>query len=198
VADDVADRINAATRQFIEDWTTPGPDPLAAVESARQLARGADDALRAAVERARAAGRTWQEIGDLLGTSRQAAFQRFGRPIDPRTGKPMAQALLPNASSHAVDLLIEYTAGNYDTVRRDFDDTMLEALPVEKLASAHAQVTGMVGTYEGMGDPFARVIGDHTVVDVPLRFEAGDMVGRVAYRTDGKVAGLFVLRPETA
>jgi hypothetical protein len=110
----------------------------------------------------------------------------------------MAQALLPGAAAHAVDLLARHMAGDYEAVRRDFDDTMLDALPVDKVASVHAQVTGMVGAYEGMGEPFARVIGDHTVVDVPLRFETGDMVGRVAYRADGKVAGLFVLRPESA
>ena len=36
------------------------------------------------------AGRTWQEIGDLLGVTRQAAFQRYGKPIDPRTGDVMS------------------------------------------------------------------------------------------------------------
>jgi hypothetical protein len=44
-------------------------------------------ALRLSVERAREAGRTWQELGDVLGVSRQAAFQRFGHPVDPRTGQ---------------------------------------------------------------------------------------------------------------
>jgi hypothetical protein len=66
---------------------TPGPG-LAAIRLARELRRLADGALRVTVERARAAGNTWQEIGDALGTTRQAAFQRFGRPIDPRTGEP--------------------------------------------------------------------------------------------------------------
>jgi len=30
---------------------------------------------------ARAAGDTWDAIGVALGTSRQAAYQRFGKPI---------------------------------------------------------------------------------------------------------------------
>lgn len=35
--------------------------------------------LADAVERARAAGATWAEIGSALGITRQAAYQRFGR-----------------------------------------------------------------------------------------------------------------------
>lgn len=193
---DVVDQVVAATGRFGDDWTDP--DPLTAVRSARQLARAVDDALRAAVRRARDTGRTWQEIGDLLGTSRQAAFQRFGRPLDPRTGAPMAQALLPGATELAATLLADLMSGRYDEVRRDFDDTMRKTLDATKLADTTAQLAGMVGAYEGMGGPFARAQHDFTVVDVPLRFEAGEMVGRVVYRSDGQVAGLFVLRPEFA
>ena len=44
--------------------------------------RGIDDAneeLRAAVQAARAAGDSWTVIGAALDTTRQAAYQRFGR-----------------------------------------------------------------------------------------------------------------------
>jgi hypothetical protein len=51
-----------------------------AVAAARELSRVTDVALRAAVDRARAAGHSWSRIGEVLGTTRQAAFQRFGRP----------------------------------------------------------------------------------------------------------------------
>ena len=54
-----------------------------AVIAAREMSRVAQDALRAAVDQARGRDHTWQEIGDVLDTTRQAAFQRFGRPIDP-------------------------------------------------------------------------------------------------------------------
>ena len=66
-------------------------DPLTAVGQALRTVRDAEAGLKEAVEAARRTGHTWQEIGDLLGTSRQAAFQRFGRPIDPRTGTPMTE-----------------------------------------------------------------------------------------------------------
>jgi len=65
-----------------------------------------------------------------------------------------------------------------------------------RLASGWAHVVGMIGRYEGMGEPFAHRAGDDTVVEVPLRFEAGDATGRVTFGPDGKVAGLW-LRPAT-
>lgn len=195
-SDDVIDQVTEAADRFGLDWTDP--DPLTAVASARDLAAAVDSALRAAVTRARQSGRTWQTIGDLLGTSRQAAFQRFGRPIDPRTGVPMERTVLPGAAERAVALLVDLMAGRYEDVRHEFDDTMLDALDTDKLAETTARVAAMVGAYEGIGEPFTRAQGEYTVVDVPLRFEAGEMTGRVSYRADGVVAGLFVLRPEFA
>jgi hypothetical protein len=193
----VVDQVLAEAERFGQDWADA--EPLVAVASARRLARAVDDALRTAVERARSTGRTWQEIGDLLGTSRQAAFQRFGRPIDPRTGEPMQQVeMVSDAAERAVALFVAYVEQRYDDLRRDFDDRMLASVHETKLIDTWTNVAGMFGAYEGMGEPFVRPIARMTVVDVPLRFEAGDMVGRVAFHPDGKVGGFFVMRPEFA
>jgi len=61
------------------------PDPADArdathirrIIAANEALHAADDELRAAVASARAAGDTWDAIGVALGTSRQAAYQRF-------------------------------------------------------------------------------------------------------------------------
>jgi len=87
----VLSRVIAAARVALDD--VPAGErlpPLAPVVVVRSLARVVEDGLREAVQQARQAGHTWAEIGELLGTTRQAAFQRFGRPLDPRTGAPMA------------------------------------------------------------------------------------------------------------
>lgn len=47
--------------------------------AARRNVAQAEDDLRKAVQAARDAGRSWALIGSALGTTRQAAFQRFGR-----------------------------------------------------------------------------------------------------------------------
>ncbi|MVU78531.1 hypothetical protein GPX89_14905 [Nocardia sp. ET3-3] len=56
----------------------PVPSVLAALRAARSLDGVVDDVLRSLVRQARDEGRTWAEIGEIFGTSRQAAFQRFG------------------------------------------------------------------------------------------------------------------------
>jgi len=186
----------AAGRRTGADDHGGAPDPLEAVRAASELVALADQSLRLSVDAARESGRTWQEIGDLLGVTRQAAFQRFGHPIDPRTGRPMSETILPGAADRATQLMIDWIEQRYDQVAADFDETMTEKLPVSQLPAAWAQLIGMVGSYQGMAAPTARAAGDLTIVDIPMTFEASEMKGRVVYNADGKVAGLFVLRPD--
>jgi uncharacterized protein DUF3887 len=189
---------SAARRQrtSVKDALTQAPTPatLEEVGIAHRQVLEAQDALRSAVDRARADGRSWQEIGDVLGTTRQAAFQRFGRPIDPRTGAPMAGPALPDAADRALELISLVAAGRYEEARRDFDDAMLDAVGVERLAAGWAHVIGTVGRFERVDEPLTYQAGDFTVVDVLLHFEAGQCMAHVSYRREGQVAGLF-LRP---
>lgn len=170
-------------------------DPLAGVREAVRTVRDAEARLREAVEAARRAGHTWQEIGDLLGTSRQAAFQRFGRPIDPRTGTAMAAPVLPDAARRAEDVVIAIIECRWSDVRRDFDERMLDVVDEELIEQGWAQTASQVGRYERMGEPFARTVGEYTTVDVPLFFEAGERAVQVTYRADGQVAGLWIRPP---
>ncbi|MFF4500082.1 DUF3887 domain-containing protein [Streptomyces sp. NPDC001401] len=167
-------------------------------------AQGVDDlaeqVLKLCVQQCRDAGHTWQEVGDLLGVTRQAAFQRFGKPIDPRTGEPMDKTVrMSDAAERARTIVTAVLEGRMDEARQSFNTQVLEAFTDEVRGNGLATVTGLVGEFEGFGEgePFVRRIGDHTVVDIPLQYEAGDMKARVAFDTDEKVAGIFILAPET-
>jgi hypothetical protein len=160
----------------------------------------ADQVLKLCVQQSRDAGHTWQEIGDLLGVTRQAAFQRFGKPIDPRTGEPMDKTVhMADAAERAIEIVTAVLDGRMDEARQSFNAQVLEAFTDKVRGDGLATVAGLVGAFEGFGEgePFVRRIGDHTVVDVPLRYEAGDMKARVAFDTDEKVAGIFILAPDT-
>ncbi|WP_342778740.1 hypothetical protein [Phytoactinopolyspora halophila] len=74
----------------VEQWldtldpaTTPARDAarMRRIATARQNLTDAEQELRDAVAAARAAGDTWSMIGIALGTTRQAAFQRFGKHV---------------------------------------------------------------------------------------------------------------------
>jgi hypothetical protein len=175
------------------------PAYLDAVRHAQEVDALGAQVLRLCVEQSRDAGHTWQEIGDLLGVTRQAAFQRFGKPIDPRTGEPMDKTVhMTNAAERAVTIVTDVLDGRMDEARQSFNAQVLEAFTDEVRGDALATVAGLVGAFEGFGDaePFVRRVGDHTVVDIPLRYEAGDMKARVAFDSDEKVAGLFILMPD--
>ncbi|MFD7921724.1 DUF3887 domain-containing protein [Streptomyces sp. NPDC059740] len=185
--------------QAIGDPLSP-PDYLALVRRSRDVDGLAEQVLRLSVQQCRDAGHTWQEIGDLLGVTRQAAFQRFGKPIDPRTGEPMDKTVhMADAAERAADIVTAVLEGRMDEARPSFNDQVLEAFTDEVRDSGMATVAGLVGAYEGFaeGEPFVRRVGDFTVVDIPLRYEAGEMKARVAFDADEKVAGVFVVPPET-
>jgi len=174
-----------------------GAAQLDTIAAARDLNRVVDRILRKAVQQTREAGHTWQEIGELLGTTRQAAFQRFGQPLDPRTGTPMADAILPGVADRAVELLSYVITGEWTAACQDFDATMSQRLTPTALAAAWAQLIGMVGGFERLGEARVYQAGDYSVVDVPLSCEAGEPIGRISYDRAGRVAGLHFLRGDS-
>jgi hypothetical protein len=165
---------------------------LEAISVAQSIVRGAEEGLAMTVQQARDAGHTWAEIGQRLGTSRQAAFQRFGRPADPRTGLPMEPAL-PGAGDRALELLDDLAAGHWAAVCARFTAAVAARLDADGLAAVWAQVIGLAGVYERRDAPRVFAAGDYTVVDVPLFFEAGERTARISYDRQGRVAGLYFL-----
>jgi hypothetical protein len=192
--DAVADDVAAAARRMLDELG-PATSPLGGVRAALDLSAAAEAALQSAIDRARAAGQSWREIGDVLGTSRQAAFQRFGHPVDPRTGQPMTRAVPPGAAGRAAAFLARFTAGRWDAVLADFDDVMRARHDADLLARGWAQLVGMFGSYQGMGEVVPVEVGAVTELDVPLHFEAGEAMVWVRFNRDGKVAGLRLHPP---
>jgi hypothetical protein len=167
---------------------------LEAIGLAQAIVRGAEEGLAMTVAGARDSGHPWAEIGQVLGTSRQAAFQRSGRPLDPRTGRPMEPAVA-DAGDRALALVGHLASGRWAAAWQTFGPAVAARLDAAGLAAAWAQLAGMIAWYERHGRPSVYQAGDYTIADIPLFFEAGDRMGRVSYGRDGQVAGLFFLPP---
>jgi hypothetical protein len=194
-ADDaVADETTAAARGLAAQLRQPTA-PLGAVAAALHLSAVAEAALQAAVDRARAAGQSWREIGDVLGTSRQAAFQRFGHPVDPRTSQPMTRTLPAGAAQRAIGFVASFTEGRWDDVLAELDEDMRDRHDADRIASGWAHLIGMFGSYEAMGEVVPVPAGDGAMVDVLLHFEAGEAMLWVRFGPDGKVSGLRLHPP---
>ena len=188
--DPVATKVAAAARRLLAGLDQSG-SPRDAVAAARDLSAAAEAALQSAVDRARAAGVSWREIGDMLGTTRQAAFQRFGHPVDPRTGMPIPRDVSSGVVQRAAAFLTRFTAGRWEEVLGDFNEPMRARHDVDRLAGGWTQMISMFGSYQGMGDVSpVPVGGDGAVVDVRLDFEAGEAMLWVRFGRDGKVSGL--------
>lgn len=175
-----------------------GENPLDLVRDAREIQSGADGLMAAAVQQARAAGRTWQDIGDALGVTRQAAFQKYGKPIDPRSGGVMNSSPLPQATELARAVIDDHARGRWADITARFDDTMRGGLTADGLAEAWAYLAGLAGAYESHGDTEAVRAGDFTITNTPLNFEAGDFLARITFRDDQSIAGLYILNADVA
>jgi hypothetical protein len=192
-ADPVASTVRETASRLAEELTRPwGSSPLEAMAAAQELSSAANAALQAAVDRARAAGHSWKRIGDVLGTTRQAAFQRFGRPVDPRTGEPMSREVPPGLADRAVEIFTAQANGRWPEVIGTFDENMRGRLDADRMAAGWAQTIALIGNLERIGEPAAVQAGDYTLVNIPLHFEAGEANGRVTFDRAGKVAGLFI------
>ncbi|MDG4663230.1 DUF3887 domain-containing protein [Mycobacterium sp. 236(2023)] len=171
-------------------------DSLALIRAAREVQEGSESLMAAAVDQARDAGRTWKEIGEVLGVSRQAAFQRYGKPIDPRTGEIMNTEVLPGVDELARKVIDDLAHARWADITARFDATMRDRLTEDGLAEAWAHIVGLAGAYEGHGDTDSARAGDFTTTNTPLAFEAGDFVARITFRDDQTIAGLYILNPD--
>lgn len=172
-------------------------DPLAAVVAAAGRLDAARADLQHAVDDARAAGASWADLGRILGTSRQAAFKRFGRPRDPRTGATMATRTTDHLPALVEQVFRDVDAGDYAAVRARMPDEVAAVLTEDAVLGTWARVVGEVGNLEGFeatrvetedGEAFGVVVGDTT-----LRCEAGELRGRVALDASDRVVGLLVV-----
>jgi len=171
-------------------------NPLGLLGASIEVQAQAAVLVAAAVERARDSGCTWQDIGDVLGVSRQAAFQRFGKPIDPRTGEIMNTTPLPEAITLTETIIDALSQGSWDEVTNRFDTQMRDRLTGDGLAAAWAQIIGMAGAYEHRGETEIARAADITITNTPLAFEAGNFTARISFHDDQTIAGLYILPAE--
>jgi hypothetical protein len=168
--------------------------PLDRIAAVRALGEQTTAMLSAAVLAARRSGVTWQQVGEVLGVSRQAAFQRFGRP-EPAPGheaEPPAAAG-GAALERATAVLDELARGSWQAVVNRFDDAMRARLSVDGLAAAWAQVVAAVGTFDHRGETRVSRASGFTITTTSLRFEQDECTARISFWDDGRISGLFIL-----
>lgn len=184
-------------------------EALERLAAAQQDLESARSRLDAAVEVARAEGRSWAEIGGTLGVSRQAAFKRFGTASDPRGGGPMTRRTAGEAVSLAERAFGHLASGDLGLLRKLMTPDAADLLDVDRLADTWARAVADTGPLVdvvdvGVRHPDGTPLGpDETatgtlVAVVRLECEAGEWEGRLACDGDGRVTGLLVCAPGAA
>jgi hypothetical protein len=165
--------------------------PMSALLAARTIADASEDATRTFVQQARERGHTWQEIGELLSITRQAAQQRFA---ERSPGEAEAQHFV--LGQRAAQIVAQVSDGDWDAASADWDEVMLAELSRTRLAKAWSQIVASAGPLEEIGRPAVTRKGPYRIADVPLIFEHGPMKARITFNHSGAVSGLFVLLPD--
>ena len=178
-----------------DEHDAPG-QVIRAIAATRSLDMIVEDTLRTLVERARAAGHTWAQLGELLHVSRQAAFQRFGGDRGPSAEEGIAVPV-EGAAEAAARVLQAFLDRRFGDTRATFGSRMLQACSVELLADVREKVRQFGGEVQALGTPIISVRDGYTGVDIPVALERADGIGRVVLDADREVVGFFV-RPTEA
>lgn len=175
------------------------------IRHAEELVRRSRQRLQELVSTARSHGVSWQEIGGTLGVSRQAAFKRFGA----RDESDMMAAPITDLVDRTSAVFAQLDAGDYEAVQAHMTYTCARALTKRKLMGVWDQVRSDTGRLEACVDatvqtpdgstPLIRLANRHlstgAIVQVTLRHEAGEWIGRVAYNGSGKITGILIAPP---
>jgi phosphohistidine phosphatase SixA len=179
-------------RGLSADPARAAADARSEVGAGRTLLEGANAAMRVLVQDARRAGSTWQAVGEAMGTTRQAAQQRFGERGPAQSGDESNQ----RATRWALMVLNWWHRGQLKELRATFEPDLAAQLDELQLGAAWALVEAAEGPLLSQGKPAVAHRGSLVLVDIPLQFERAPMKARVALAEGGAVAGLFLLFPE--
>ncbi len=96
----------ASTLPDLKDRPAPGhPGHLDLIRVTAQAREDVDALLQAAVASARTAGHSWEAIGQVLGLSRQAVQQRFGKVAGIPPSGPQVRRITPLTSMTEIETL---------------------------------------------------------------------------------------------
>jgi hypothetical protein len=110
-------------------------------------------------------------------------------------GQGMTQEIPSDAADRARALFGDFIVPPRGKARPEFDARPGDDEFMDRFARGWRDMAHSAGSFERIGVPVARRSGDYTVVDVPLLAGRGEAIGKVAFDTEGKVAGLAIKYP---
>lgn len=172
------------------------PDLLHRITSAEAELHRATAALNDAVSEAREAGATWQQVGDALGVSRQAAAQRF-TPHD-ATGTEVPGHIAEDLRANTEQLFSALASANYPTVYSFMTYTTGRLLSQRKLARVWQQVIEACGSYQAVKRTVVERYGRNFLLTFRLQHNHGQPVGQIMFNPKLKMTGMMIFNDDSA
>jgi uncharacterized protein len=116
---------------------------------------------------------------------------RSAAPIPPTSTPSAPQSEQASLEAMARDLLANFNAGRFDEAAKNFDSTMLAALPPQKLAETARQFESQLGKFQSIREVRQTTEQGYRVVTLVSDYERARVNVRVVFDGDSKVAGLF-------
>lgn len=170
----------------------PSAGAVAALRMAEELKDLADGLLAGTAANAHAAGLSWQEVGNQLGISRQAAFQRFAAGSGDRVGLRRGEAQLVEWAGEVFDSL---AAGQVGEVAAAFTARMAEQVTEAGLSAVWGSCVDALGPYDRLTAATVRHNGSLRVVHCSLVFAGGILDGRISLDRSRRISGLLITDP---
>ena len=87
--------------------------------------------------------------------------------------------------------------GDFAGATAGFDPTMASAMPADKLGAVWAQLAAQVGAFGGIEGVHDKAAQGHVTVMVTCRFANTNLVAKVVFDGEARIAGLFFAPPES-
>ena len=130
------------------------------------------------------------QVVALLGTTLEASFA--AAQDSPRVATVLPPEL---AESLAREVALELKAANFPALESRFDETLRAALPEAKLRSFWLAALGDGGPLQACAEPRSFLVKEYTLEFMTCKFERKRAELKLTFRSDGRLAGLF-LEPE--
>lgn len=191
----------------VNQWLTLGMDQLL---RALQLMKDAEQNLEKVVAAERAMGKSWANIGERLGVTRQAAFKRFGKATDILTGELMTARSTDHLAELAETFLTRVSTGDEELAMGMLHPSVRKELPWPLISETWNRALAEVGSLESITEVFVTHPGGTAPIDDPvslsqgktlgiavvvaqLNHEAGELMGRIAFDQDDAIVGILYL-----
>jgi hypothetical protein len=95
----------------------------------------------------------------------------------------------------AREVVAALARGDFAGVTAQFDDTMRDALPEDRLEAFYRSIEGAVGSFVAIERVRLVDFQGHRIAFVRCRFQGGEKVVKVVYGSDARIAGFFIIDP---